>query len=975
MADQDLSALFPEMKTTKSPPPLMRFNGCGTGMYGHRDHDAQTNTYVSTLCFSLVFVPVFCLRAYRVAKAPRGWYFIGREPLSSIAKWWNAGLLATILATVGIVQWEQYTGTPAYKARQQMTAAQNLVAGGHLAQGAKIYETLALAGAAQSDAATAAVRDLEQNGSSQAALSESAPVFAAAAQICRRGHGIDSSQVADLAMKLAADKGPADPPGGIALLDAVRPLILDTRQIDAQRLSLLRKWAEVEPSNLEVIVPLASLLLQQGQIADSKRLLLPYKDKLGDGDGARVLGMILGREGDFNGAYAMLWPYVQSRLSQLNEAEASAQNAGKRIWDHEIQLLKDNKGPADFYERYKSAGKDQQSAILQQYMNQRIKNDPLYTSTQDELEKQASVVPIALDLGIIMLQRAQAQINPQTRKSQLESTEKVFLAIGGIAGGSNEYRLSLAQVYYWLGKQPEGHKLFDEYLTANVRDFTHLFQVASYLRQLGAVAEARTMVEEAYSRTSKPEEQHQAADFRSVVSIDNDDEIAWLNKCDLSSPGIKGKLAQAMGNKAFSEGRDDEAARQFQDAVIAYGELPRSATSLNQTALAYYAIFRASGDRKALERCNDDFQQAVQLEPRDAVLIYNAGSTLLNGALADLIGDQIDLRALHAAGNISFLSYLYNDQVVRDAIARRVKDHPGVARALSLLEKVTVISPKNARAFAEIAEVHQFTHDETALHSLDERIKAAELDNADQIAATKEYLNGRKDRQSVTSLNAENKRVDDMLPALRVKGGVTAAVAIDGQVGRMLSLEVFNVPADAEKAVALAEEANHLAPSAATSSTLIAALIFRASKELRRFDPEFDEYCKKYERSVGTTNLIALTASQPGPFQKKVTSHADILKVAAMLCAESERYPNSHACYEWALLKTIDAAEAENFADSIRKTPRRMVEQSISSQLMPASANEAMEAFWLMQIMGNDAAGQDCVRKVASLGIPMPVAH
>lgn len=229
--------------------------------------------------------------------------------------------------------------------------------------------------------------------------------------------------------------------------------------------------------------------------------------------------------------------------------------------------------------------------------------------------------------------------------------------------------------------------------------------------------------------------------------------------------------------------------------------------------------------------------------------------------------------------------------------------------------------------------------------------------------------------QTITSLNAEMKRDDEMLPAFRAKGGTTAAVSIDGQVVRMLSLDVFNVAADADKAVALAEEANRLAPSAATSSTLIAALIFRASKDLRRSDPAFDEYSKKYDRSVGTTNLIALTASEPGPFQKKVTSHADILKVVGMLRAERERYPNGRACYEWALLKNIDADEAGKCAESIRKTGWLEVEQSISAQLMPASANEAMEAFWLMQIKGNAAAAQDLVRKVASLGIPMPVAQ
>ena len=65
---------------------------------------------------------------------------------------------------------------------------------------------------------------------------------------------------------------------------------------------------------------------------------------------------------------------------------------------------------------------------------------------------------------MVMLQRAQGQTDAAARKTQLESAEKVFLAIGGIAGRSDAYQLSLGQVDYWLGKQAEGCKLFDDYL-------------------------------------------------------------------------------------------------------------------------------------------------------------------------------------------------------------------------------------------------------------------------------------------------------------------------------------------------------------------------------------------------------------------------------------------------------------------------------------------------------------------------------
>ena len=85
MTQVDLNAKFPSMTPIKKAPPLFLLNGCGLGMYGRRDFDKETQTYIATWCFALL-IPIFALRAYRVAKAEQGWYFIGREPLSPFAR-------------------------------------------------------------------------------------------------------------------------------------------------------------------------------------------------------------------------------------------------------------------------------------------------------------------------------------------------------------------------------------------------------------------------------------------------------------------------------------------------------------------------------------------------------------------------------------------------------------------------------------------------------------------------------------------------------------------------------------------------------------------------------------------------------------------------------------------------------------------------------------------------------------------------
>ena len=54
---------FPELRPVSSPPPLQTINGVGLMVYGSRDYDEGTNTYVVTLFFTFLFIPIFALSA------------------------------------------------------------------------------------------------------------------------------------------------------------------------------------------------------------------------------------------------------------------------------------------------------------------------------------------------------------------------------------------------------------------------------------------------------------------------------------------------------------------------------------------------------------------------------------------------------------------------------------------------------------------------------------------------------------------------------------------------------------------------------------------------------------------------------------------------------------------------------------------------------------------------------------------------
>src|SRR5437764_240678 len=109
----DLSSRFPQLRPLSSAPSLSTVTGIGCMVYGRRDLDDETGTYVKTHWFTFLFIPVLALGAYRVADAPPGWYFHGRVSLSPGAKAWNVGVLCLLLGLIGLVWWNVRTNAEA----------------------------------------------------------------------------------------------------------------------------------------------------------------------------------------------------------------------------------------------------------------------------------------------------------------------------------------------------------------------------------------------------------------------------------------------------------------------------------------------------------------------------------------------------------------------------------------------------------------------------------------------------------------------------------------------------------------------------------------------------------------------------------------------------------------------------------------------------------------------------------------------
>jgi len=76
--------------TTKNSPSLYTLNGIGATFYGKRDYDSVTNSYVTNHFFTIFFIPVLPIGAYRVIDAgERSYKILGKVPLSNFTIWYR----------------------------------------------------------------------------------------------------------------------------------------------------------------------------------------------------------------------------------------------------------------------------------------------------------------------------------------------------------------------------------------------------------------------------------------------------------------------------------------------------------------------------------------------------------------------------------------------------------------------------------------------------------------------------------------------------------------------------------------------------------------------------------------------------------------------------------------------------------------------------------------------------------------------
>jgi hypothetical protein len=283
MSQFNLQDKFPSLEPIQSAPSLYTINGIGTSVYGRRDYDAETGTYVSTLCFCVLFVPLLALRAYRIADAGAGrYYFLGREPLSAFAKSWNKALVLVALIAAGWIGFQTWYFSEGAIAARKLREAERLTQAGRIGDAAAKYKELVLEEAPNQHVAELTLFEWLSKPPAKAGPKDRVEIWRTAVALGRAGRStFREDMLATSAVELAGAIADDEPRGALALIEESSDFLADPKARVQQTRPILERVQKKLPGDVTVAVQLAITYELEGDEAACEKYLRRWRTNWG----------------------------------------------------------------------------------------------------------------------------------------------------------------------------------------------------------------------------------------------------------------------------------------------------------------------------------------------------------------------------------------------------------------------------------------------------------------------------------------------------------------------------------------------------------------------------------------------------------------------------------------------------------------------------------------------------------------------
>ncbi|MBI1831837.1 MAG: hypothetical protein HYR84_10345, partial [Planctomycetes bacterium] len=413
---------FPGMTPITSAPSLWSVNGIGLTVYGERDHDPDSGTYVKTRFFTILFFPIFAIDAYRVAPAPEGWYFLGKVPLSNLMRAWNTVLVLALMLTGGGIWYHHHTTNPDVISDRLLAEGDEFVGQGLVGAAARKYQEAAVRRG--TPAHFAALEKLTQlfrgplDAVDAAELTQAIAIGVDLFELYKR-----PENVFDIGLAQAKLRAPSDAMTSWKILNHIDAIAVHgDKRVTELKKPILEKLVAADPNNLDALSDLALIYESEHKLDVCEKLLMPKRDQLGHREGARILGQILLKKGDPTLGTTILEGYTDDCLKKLNALDALV----RRVSDQWLT----GKAPDFDYKRYQSLQHDRraQNEMFKEYLDGHLHRDPQFQQLKHIRRSEGRIVSAALDLGTAQIRLAQLMADPERKRAGMQKAEMTLLA-------------------------------------------------------------------------------------------------------------------------------------------------------------------------------------------------------------------------------------------------------------------------------------------------------------------------------------------------------------------------------------------------------------------------------------------------------------------------------------------------------------------------------------------------------------------
>ena len=956
----DLREMFPDLEPIRKAPSIGRYNGIGTAIYGKRDYHEETGTYVKTLCFVVLFIPLLALRSYRVLPNGDGFSVLGREPISSLARAWNALFVCLVLAGVGVGWYQHHTNTPEYKRRVALAAADEALGQSDLLAAQESLLVISrLSGKTAHSTSTLADRILDS------LMDEEPNVFleryadlertrscANDGQIEKlQGHIFRLGQAAsdDLVLQF------------YMLIDKeIPPPLEGDDSWQEQRQSLLEKAYRVHPQNPHIASAWAVGLEEQEKWDACEKVLAPIADQLGNTEGARILGTLYAQQGAFEKAYKVLWPYAEQRLTKYHILEKEWSNEYERLYQNEIDRLNRGGASQSWYVAYDKANEQEQMTMVDEWIYPRINKNSSLRKMREKLERSSDIVGLAFDLGIISLYHGQA-CEGEERIEAFTHAETAFLSIQGTMGDSQEYQLYLAKVYGWMNKREECENILSGIAGADAAPMV-LAEVSSVYRELGNRQRARELLEQAYERADG-EEKFAIAGARSLLFTDLDDQLLWLERNEIESLQQTASLAYCRGQIAYRDGLYEEAEKELRLAVQSYEDLPENSSTLNNGALAANALFLLSGSIEDLQRGVRMQKTSLRLMPNHSIVVGNTIEALMSDAVLQLVGDSVPYAELKSSPSAGDLTMCCQTESELRTLRQELVQHESMVEAIKLSRRLVVLSPSSTDGYQSIYNTAQLTSDMELLQYLAKQVKDAQFDMAEIEVLARDSWQSHGDPETIQQLHTRIARIEQR--RAQASADVLPILATHDALLR-IGLDVAGEPVNCSP---LIETLQTLPQSVYTQRALTLAHETNFYHHLRKSGAIPREFQKIYGM-IDTSLLVALAIDRHASAQQFML-HPSAQHILSGMEKRRTSDPEASTIEEWLWCRKTDQERARQCVLHRQNAASHDLSYQITDTLNPWSLSQSVYRMCDYLQCGKSVQAQQTYENSIAKGMPI----